>query len=297
MSRRTGPPEASATRAASARGRRATRAGGRSAASDQAAMDRRLIDRRLDILRSGGRRRRRVAGLLLVAGGLGIVTWQLAGSSLFELTGVAVSGNRALSSSEVVAASGVRVGEQVLRLDTDAVRARVERLPYVAHATVVRVPPAGLRIEVTERVPAATVADGNASWLVAADGTVLARSQAATPTLPHVRAVPPPRPRAGLRYEADSPLANALAALEGMDPQLRRLVGGIEAPSVEGLRFTLGDGAVLLYGRAERQAAKDAAALLLLRDARVGRKEVDKVDVRAPGTPVLVARNAAAGAP
>jgi len=225
------------------------------------------------------------------------VLWRLSGSSLFELTGIEVSGNSALSATQVVAAAGVADGQPILNVDTVEVRARVERLPYVAHATVVRVPPAGLRIEITERRPAATVGEAGRAWLVAADGTVLAPSGGATPGLPHLHGLPGDPPSPGMRYPGTGPFANALAAVQGMDPRLRRLVTGIEAPSVEGLRFTLGGGAVLTYGRAERQAAKDAAALLLLRNAKAGRKEVARVDVRAPRTPVLVTRDAAGGAP
>jgi cell division protein FtsQ len=259
-------------------------------------MERRLVERRLEVMRTRGRRHRRVLGLLLVALTFGIVLWRLSSSSLFDLTGVEVTGNRALTTAEIAAAAGVRPGEPTLRLETAEVRARVERLPYVAHATVTRVPPAGVRIEVTERVPAATVADGERVWLVAADGTVLARGAPAA-GLPHLKGLPGDAPSPGMRYPSTGAFANALAAVQGMDPRLRRLVAGIEAPSVEGLRFTLGGGAILVYGAAERQAAKDAAALLLLRDAKAGRKEVARVDVRAPRTPVLVTRDAAKGAP
>jgi cell division protein FtsQ len=267
--------------------------------ADRAGMERRLAERRLAILREGGRRRRRILGVALLVACFAAVLWKLSGSSLFELTGIEVSGNDALSTAQVVAAAGVADGEPILNVDTVEVRARIERLPYVAHATVARVPPAGLRIEITERRPAATVGDADHPWLVAADGTVLAPAQGANATagLPNLKALPGDPPSPGMRYPATGPFANALAAVQGMDPRLRRLVTGIEAPSVEGLRFTLGGGAVLTYGRAERQAAKDAAALLLLRNAKAGRKEVARVDVRAPRTPVLVTRDAAGGAP
>jgi len=232
--------------------------------------------------------------LLLGLGALALAAllWRLSSSSLFGLSGVDVQGAGHLTDRQVVAAAGIRVGEPVLRLDLQAIRARVERLPWVAHAAVVRVAPSGLRIEVTERVPAASVASGGRHWLVAADGVVLAGSADRPAGVPFVSGVPARRLAPGVRISGHGALANALDALAGMDPALRRQITGVRAASVEGLAFSLRGGGTLVYGLAERRAAKDEAALLLLRHARAARKEVVKIDVRAPGTPVMQTKNA-----
>jgi cell division protein FtsQ len=260
--------------------------------SSQTAPDRRLLDRRREVARGRVRRRRRVLLLTLATLVLAALLWRLSSSSLFGLSGVDVEGADHLTERQVVAAAEVRVGEPVLRLDLDAIRVRVERLPWVAHAAVARVAPSGLRIEVTERTPAASVAVGGRRWLVAADGVVLAASPARPPGVPFVSGVHAQRLAPGTRVAGRGALANALAALRGMSPALRREVSGIRAASVEGLAFSLRGGGTLVYGAAERLAAKDEAALLLLRHARAGRKEVVKIDVRAPSTPVMQAKNA-----
>jgi hypothetical protein len=91
------------------------------------------------------------------------------------------------------------------------------------------------------------------------------------------------------------PFGNALKAIRGMDPRLARQIATVTARTEEGLTFGLKTGGVLQYGVAERQAAKDEAALLLIRDAQAKGKEVERIDVRAPRTPVLQAKKVARG--
>jgi cell division protein FtsQ len=258
--------------------------------SSARAADRRIIERRREIVRGRVRRRRRVLLGMVLLVALGVALWRVSGSSLFGLSDVEVTGARNVTEAQVVAASGVRVGEPVLRLDLSKVRKRVERLPWVAHAAVVRVPPSGIRIEVTERIPAATVTGAGRWWLVAGDGVVLRATTARPGAIPYVSQVRTGRLAPGLRLGRTGPFANALTALRGMDPRLQRVVVGVRAPTEEGLAFALRGGGELLYGVAERQAAKDEAALLLLSNARTEKRQVVRIDVRAPKTPVMQAK-------
>lgn len=58
-------------------------------------------------------------------------------------------------------------------LDTQAVKARIERLPWIASASVTRVLPDGLTIEVRERKPAVVWQHEGREWLVDRSGRVL----------------------------------------------------------------------------------------------------------------------------
>jgi cell division protein FtsQ len=274
-----------------------TRSGGREAAGTRTSaggVDRRIVERRRQVVKDRARRRRRLLLLAVVAGLLALLLWRVSNSSLFGLSGVEVTGVKELTEAEVVRASAVRVGEPVLRLDLGAIKARVERLPWVEHATVARVAPSGLRIQITERTAAASLAGGGRFWLVAADGTVLASARDKPGGIPHVSGVPVRDYAPGVRLPARGPLANALAALRGMDPQLRRWITSVTARTEASLAFGLRGGGILQYGIAERQAAKDEAALLLLRNAQAQGRKVVRIDVRAPRTPVLQAKNGAA---
>jgi cell division protein FtsQ len=254
--------------------------------------DRRILERRRAIIAERVRRRRRqvLIGLALVVVALGL--YQLARSPLFGLSAVRVQGAGATTRAAVLAVAGLRAGEPYLAIHLDQVRRRVEALPAVASARVTRAYPSSLRITVSERRPTAVVSSGGARWLVAADGIVLARAGGRLAGLPSVAGVPlPPDARPGTRLPPGNSLANALTALGGMDPALRRQVTGVTARSIDSLQFELRGGAVVVYGLAERQAAKDAAVLLIQKQLRSEGKQVVRIDVRSPSTPTVIAES------
>jgi cell division protein FtsQ len=250
--------------------------------------DRRIAERRKAILAARARRRRRLLGWALVALALAAGVAYLIRTPLFGLSVVRVEGTRVLERSEVVAASKVRLGEPYLGLDLAAIRDRVATLPRVATVRVTRDYPSSLRIMVTERPPVASVFQDGRYWLVAADGTVLDPAEARPPGLPYVARVPlPDDVVAGSRLPPGNELANALTALGGMRPELKRQVVGVNARSLDGLEFTLGDGARVLYGLAVDQAAKDTAVLLVRRELKREGREAQRIDVRNPSAPAV----------
>jgi cell division protein FtsQ len=173
-------------------------------------------------------------------------------------------------------------------LDLAAIRDRVAALPRVAAVRVTRDYPSSLRITVTERPPVASVSTGSVYWLVAADGTVLDAAGRRPADLPYVARVPlPDGVRAGSRLPPGNELANALTALGGMAPQLKRQVAGVNARTLDSLEFTLKDGSTVLYGLAVDQPAKDAAVLLIRRTLKKERREAQRIDVRNPSAPTV----------
>jgi cell division protein FtsQ len=236
------------------------------------------------------RRRRRILGWALVVLALAAGVAYLIRTPLFGLSAVKVTGTRAVPQAEVLAASEVRLGEPYLGLDLAAIRARVAALPRVAAVEVTRDYPSSLHIAVTERPAVASVSAGALFWLVAADGTVLDSATARPPGLPYVASVPLPAGlRPGSRLPPGNELANALTALGGMDPKLERLVTGVNARSLDSLEFTLDDGTRVLYGLAVDQPAKDAAVLLVRRTLKREGREAQRIDVRNPSAPAVMA--------
>jgi cell division protein FtsQ len=264
------------------------RAGGGAAPGRRAAADRRIAERRKAIIAARVRRRRRILGWSLVAIALAAGVAWLIRTPLFGLTTVRVSGTRAVAPAEVLEASRVRIGEPYLGLDLAAIRDRVAALPRVAAVRVTRDYPSSLRIAVTERPPVASVSTGSVFWLVAADGTVLDAAASRPADLPYVARVPLPQGvRAGTRLPPGNELANALTALGGMAPQLKRQVTGVNARSLDSLEFTLKDGSTVLYGLAVDQPAKDAAVLLVRRTLKREGREARRIDVRNPSAPTV----------
>jgi cell division protein FtsQ len=266
------------------------RSPGGAAPRRRAPADQRITERRKAILAARVRRRRRVLGWALAAIALAVGVAYLIRTPLFGLTAVRVEGTEAVAHAEVLQASQVRIGEPYLGLDLVAIRARVAALPRVASVRVTRDYPSSLRITVTERPPVASVSAGSVYWLIAADGTVLDAAASRPADLPYVASVPlPDGVGPGTRLPPGNELANALTALGGMAPQLKRQVAGVDARTLDSLEFTLKDGTRVLYGLAVDQPAKDAAVSLVRRTLKREGREAQRIDVRNPSTPTVQA--------
>lgn len=126
--------------------------------------------------------------LLLASAGLGIVKGghvdelsaalsdgrnALANSVGFRITAVAISGRKQLTQDEVLAIGGVNGRSSSLFLDAAAVRDRLKANPWIAEATVLKLYPGHLQIDLIERTPFALwQRDGRLS-VIADDGAVL----------------------------------------------------------------------------------------------------------------------------
>jgi cell division protein FtsQ len=274
----------------SQRGSATGRTAGGAAPGRRPPADRRIAERRKAIVAARVRRRRRVLGWALVAIALAAGVAYLIRTPLFGLGAVRVEGTGEVARSEVLAASGVHVGEPYLGLDLHAIRARVAALPRVAAVTVTRDYPSSLRITVTERRAVASVSAAGRYWLVAADGTMLESAARRPADLPYVAEVPlPAGVGPGSRLPPGNELANALTALGGMDQRLERQVTGVSARTLDSLEFTLRDGTRVLYGLAVDQPAKDAAVLLVRRTLKREGREAQRIDVRNPSAPTVLA--------
>lgn len=82
-------------------------------------------------------------------------------ASVFRLADMTVRGNSALSEEEVVWTAGVTMGESILAMDLEGIRAALLTHPLVRSAAVARRLPSGIIIDIEERTPAALLrADG-----------------------------------------------------------------------------------------------------------------------------------------
>jgi cell division protein FtsQ len=91
----------------------------------------------------------------------------------FRISEVALTGQRELARDRVLAIAGVTGHSSLLFLDPANTRARLVSNPWIAEATVLKLYPGRLRIDVKERKPFALwQKDGNV-YLIAEDGTVL----------------------------------------------------------------------------------------------------------------------------
>jgi cell division protein FtsQ len=102
-----------------------------------------------------------LAGMLSVAGGAFFTMW-----SGFDPSHVAVSGNRRVSSSEILRVADIPPNRSIWLDNTTAIAARIRTIPYVGKASIHRLPPASLTIAVSERVPFAVLTSDGRSAVV-----------------------------------------------------------------------------------------------------------------------------------
>ena len=136
----------------------------------------------------------------------------------FTLAEIVVDGAAGLPVDDVIRRSGLETGLYLPGVDLGIVRRRLEAVPNILHAEVLREMPGTLRIRIRERWPIARLDSGE---LVAEDGTILDASpllrtsegRRAAEALPIVTGVPgrPFRPGERLGAEWFGPAAQLLA--------------------------------------------------------------------------------------
>ncbi len=86
---------------------------------------------------------------------------------------IQVLGNSQVTRPELLSVFGEDIGRNIFHVSLAARRADLEQLPWVEHATVMRLLPNQLRVAVIERVPVAFVRAGNRIGLVDKHGVLL----------------------------------------------------------------------------------------------------------------------------
>lgn len=112
-----------------------------------------------------------------------ITQWQdfrdsIANDAGFAITQVSLSGQRAVSRDDILAAAGVNARASLLFFDVGFARERLKAQPWIADATVVKYFPNRLDISVTEREAFALWQKDRQVSVVAVDGTVLEQYEA-----------------------------------------------------------------------------------------------------------------------
>jgi len=96
-----------------------------------------------------------------------------ANSAGFRITSVAINGRKQLSQDEVLAVGGVNGRASLLFLDAATVRDKLKANPWIAEATVLKLYPGHLKIDIVERSPFALWQQDGRLSVIADDGAVL----------------------------------------------------------------------------------------------------------------------------
>ncbi|MCI8916212.1 MAG: FtsQ-type POTRA domain-containing protein [Oscillospiraceae bacterium] len=121
------------------------------------------------------RRRGRFSGLykvlsiLLIAGAVTVAC-----VVFFRVNRVEVEGNVRYTAQEIIEASGIQVGDNLIALSRIRVSAAIcTQLPYVENVSPQKVLPDKVVLRVTERVAAASVDSADGRWLISVQGKLL----------------------------------------------------------------------------------------------------------------------------
>jgi cell division protein FtsQ len=209
---------------------------------------------------------------LLVVGVLGTAAWVLLGSRLLVARHIDVVGERLVPRDRVLAVAHVRLGEPLIRLDTGAVRDRVEGVQEVETARVERHWPATVRIIVRERTPIAAVQRDNRFLQIDRYGVTVLTSAARPRGLPSLTVADP--------VQTDPSLRAALTVIRSLPSWVSHRVASVEARSPEAVSLRLKEGITVVWGAPERTPDK----LRLLRGllSTAPQRGIKTIDVSSP---------------
>jgi cell division protein FtsQ len=242
----------------------------------------RLWQRRMAVLREQGHRRMRwvVAGVAVLV--VLCVVLLVLHTPLLALRNATVRGAQHTGDQTVLSAAGLLADPPLIDVDPAATAAKIEKLPWVAHAVVVRHWPDSVTITVTERVPLGSVPmPGGGAAVVDASGRVLAWETSAPPGLVLVAPVSPGRPGTILAPGARPALEVAAA----LPPSLAARVLHVIADAHGVVTLDLGRRVTAALGTADGIGAKLTALASVLAGAQVSGPAV--IDVTVPDEPTV----------
>lgn len=205
-------------------------------------------------------RRKRWYWVFGVAALIAILSWVIFSSSLLGVNQVSVQGAGAVSADQIRQASGVANGTPLARLDSDAIAAKVQKIPAIATAAVKLSWPHEVIITVVERSPVVTVMIGGEQWVVDAAGTPYLRVS----QLPGAKISGVP----ALKVKSPGPnhlaTRSAVQIIQAVPAQLRASVSSIDATSPAKISLKLSDGRTIIWGTSDQSGRKSSLLPALL---------------------------------
>lgn len=124
------------------------------------------------------RRRRRGFGILYKLLSVVVISAAIVAALIlfFKVNTITVSGITQYSEEEIIAASGVKTGDNLFLLNkyeiSDAI---IEQLPYVSSVSINRKLPDGLLIEVTDSNQGGVIEQDGVFWVISSEGKILGK--------------------------------------------------------------------------------------------------------------------------
>ncbi|MDH3681193.1 MAG: FtsQ-type POTRA domain-containing protein [Acidimicrobiia bacterium] len=244
-------------------------------------VDPRMQARRASVARREGLRRLwLVAGLTLVAS-LAIGAIGVAKSSWLDIEAVAVTGAQRADPQQIVTASGIEIGEPLVEIDLGRATGAVERVPWVAEATIDRAWNGSVTIVVVERVGIVAIPSGTRHVVIDRTGQQLELVPERPPGFLPVSGVE----ASGVPGQLVTDEAMSVVALvDGLTPAVAEATRAIAVADGQlVLELTVGGRANL----GDLRDIDDKLAALETILVRVDLACLDVIDVRVPAAPTV----------
>ncbi len=234
-----------------------------------AGVDPRIAARRASVRDERRRRWQRVAIVVLAIAAAGGLLWFLSRTALFDIDQIRVTGASRLQVDEVIAVSGVAVGDPLISVDTGSVAHRLEQQPWIRTARVGRDINGVVSIAIVERVAVGWIDAGEGNrTVIDATGVELGPAGPADAALPQVIGI----------GEGSLELASILP------PGVRSRTLSVEAID-DLLRLHLRPRGTVEFGPATDLQAKVAALVTVM--GQVDQQDLCTIRVITPDTPVV----------
>ena len=230
---------------------------------------------------------------VLATGLTGVAARALVSSPAFAVTSVEVRGASRIAPDRILAAAGLHSGDNLFRVDPDEVVARIEAMPEIRRAELIRELPGRVIIVVEERRPFTLVHAGRLHWIDEEGVAFGAERRAVPPDSPVVTGLTPeevaamrlaPSPKARIAIEL-------IRAMRGAHPALLGEISEIDVSRSEGPVLYTMDGIEVRLGSedwADRLARLEGVlAEVAGRDSRVSSVDLrfrDQVVLRHGGS-------------
>ncbi len=230
---------------------------------------------------------------------------QVYNSPLFNIRTIDVTGNSMVSDTDIIATSGLSVGNNLLRAPVRAAVEQLELNPWVKDVSLKKLLPQRLLIEVTERVPMVLVSTGTKNSILDREGFVITEeitTNDATlldvtldsgvtqdlqffPDLPIVEAFEQEDQVVGDIAQSRL-IKDAVLILDSLDGGVKSRVETMVVGGEEELRFYLSSGIEVYYGSSKELQKKNRSLVRILADYASRGEAPIYVDVRTPDNPV-----------
>lgn len=190
-------------------------------------------------------RKRILAALAAILVALVLAVGMLWVFPILRVSGYEITGNTQTSQEEIVGATGVEEGDNLVRVDAGQAARGVADLPWVRGATVSRGWPGTLEVEVTERRAVLFTREADGEHLIDEDG------------VPFIIDVPPEE---AVEVTGEPESFDGIAdVVTSLPEHIRYLVASVAAPGPHELTLHLQDGRTVYWGASENNHDKALA--------------------------------------